>query len=319
MSDPRDQGGTKRVEFAGYEFDLATLCLTRDRRPVPLRPKVGVLLRALLQSRGRVVSKGELMQVVWGSRRVEEHSLFQLVSLIRKLAPNATLIRTHPNRGYEWVCPVRASDVSTDGLYRWPIAAVVVMGLAAVLLVAEYVGLGSQPAPSTSISPALSALHHGLNAGQRGDVAQATIWFEFAQAEDPESAQPRLLLAQAALWRGDIGQAIDLAQSVIDATTYGDYEKMSAWRLMGEAQLAAGEVDSAVSSIERVLALRPPEGGGRCMLQASRSIVQAIVSREPDHRQARRLLATLPAPPPRSSSAAPCGLLQSHNTASHAG
>jgi len=82
---------TERVTFGDVEIDPGTHDVRRRGEPVTLRPKEYDLLVALLQRRGQVVSRGELLEEVWGysgevySRTVDTH----VAELRRKLEDNA--------------------------------------------------------------------------------------------------------------------------------------------------------------------------------------------------------------------------------------
>jgi DNA-binding response OmpR family regulator len=82
---------TERVSFGDVEVDPGTHDVRRKGEPVTLRPKEYDLLIALLQRRGQVVSRGELLEEVWGysgevySRTVDTH----VAELRRKLEDNA--------------------------------------------------------------------------------------------------------------------------------------------------------------------------------------------------------------------------------------
>jgi DNA-binding response OmpR family regulator len=82
---------TDRVSFGDVEVDPGTHDVRRRGEPVTLRPKEYDLLIALLQHRGQVVSRGQLLEEVWGysgevySRTVDTH----VAELRRKLEDNA--------------------------------------------------------------------------------------------------------------------------------------------------------------------------------------------------------------------------------------
>jgi DNA-binding response OmpR family regulator len=79
------------VSFGDVEVDPGTHLVRRHGEPVLLRPKEYELLVALLQRRGQVASRAELLEEVWGysgevySRTVDTH----VAELRRKLEDNA--------------------------------------------------------------------------------------------------------------------------------------------------------------------------------------------------------------------------------------
>src|SRR5258708_34799508 len=66
------------------------------------------LLLTHIESRGRVVSKDELMSRVWPGRIVEENNLQAGISALRKaLGADRDLVRTVAGRGYQFAHEVR--------------------------------------------------------------------------------------------------------------------------------------------------------------------------------------------------------------------
>lgn len=59
--------------------------LFRDGKAVPLPPKAAELLTALVERNGQVVSKEQLMSLLWQDTIVEEANLTQNIFLLRKV------------------------------------------------------------------------------------------------------------------------------------------------------------------------------------------------------------------------------------------
>jgi DNA-binding response OmpR family regulator len=82
-----DRAADRPVRFGGVEVRLGSHSVRRDGREVALRPKEFELLRALIERMDTVVSRSELLTMVWGystgvvSRTVDSH----VVELRRKL------------------------------------------------------------------------------------------------------------------------------------------------------------------------------------------------------------------------------------------
>jgi adenylate cyclase len=89
-------------EFAGHTLDLGQCRLLRGSKDVGLRPKSLTLLAYLIENRGRVIGKDELIAVVWPNVAVSDDSLSQCLKDVRSaLGSHAEgLIRTVPRRGY---------------------------------------------------------------------------------------------------------------------------------------------------------------------------------------------------------------------------
>ena len=71
-------------EFGPFRLDAKERLLLRDDEIVPLTPKAFDLLLVLVEKSGHLLKKDELMQRLWPDSFVEEGSLAQNVSLLRK-------------------------------------------------------------------------------------------------------------------------------------------------------------------------------------------------------------------------------------------
>ncbi len=97
-------------DFGRFRLKTAERVLLREGEPVPLTPKVFDILITLVENRGQIVEKDNLMKKVWPTTFVEEGNLTQNVSLLRKAlgesAGGGQFIETVPRRGYRFVAPV---------------------------------------------------------------------------------------------------------------------------------------------------------------------------------------------------------------------
>src|ERR1700737_3462022 len=102
-----DQESNKFYVFGPYRIDRRSRVLLRDGAIVPLSPKVLDTLVALVEHPGVVVSKDELLQLVWPDSFVEESNLAQNISVLRKVLgqvpDHVPYIETIPKRGYRFV------------------------------------------------------------------------------------------------------------------------------------------------------------------------------------------------------------------------
>lgn len=98
-------------EFDAFRLDPAERQLLRDGQPVALTPKVFETLVALVERRGHLVEKEELMKLVWAEAFVEEANLARSVHTLRKALGEEhnghKYIETVPKRGYRFVAEVR--------------------------------------------------------------------------------------------------------------------------------------------------------------------------------------------------------------------
>jgi DNA-binding winged helix-turn-helix (wHTH) protein/TolB-like protein/Tfp pilus assembly protein PilF len=112
-----DEIAENSFTFSGFRIDVARrLVLDRDGDPVQLTPKVFDLLFYLIQNRGKLLTKDELMAADWPDTIVEESNLTQNISILRRALGDVkggnALIVTVPGRGYKFV-----ADVTTDGIF----------------------------------------------------------------------------------------------------------------------------------------------------------------------------------------------------------
>jgi adenylate cyclase len=90
------------LSFRGFSLNCSSGALAGPSGPVPLRPKAVSLLELLARNAGRVISKEELLDIVWPEVTVSEETLTQTIHELRKALGEAgpVLIRTVPRRGY---------------------------------------------------------------------------------------------------------------------------------------------------------------------------------------------------------------------------
>lgn len=98
-------------EFPPFRLDPQKRLLFRENEPVPLTPKVLETLLVLVENRDRVVTKDELMKLLWPDSFVEESNLSQNIFTLRKALGDSTqerrYILTVPGRGYQFVASVQ--------------------------------------------------------------------------------------------------------------------------------------------------------------------------------------------------------------------
>lgn len=82
MTKPRSQ---KIYEFEDFRLDAAHRLLYKNGREISLTPKVVETLLVLVEHCGEVLSKDELMEIIWADSFVEEGNLTQNLYLLRKV------------------------------------------------------------------------------------------------------------------------------------------------------------------------------------------------------------------------------------------
>ena len=112
MNEPR-----LTYEFDSYRVDVANRLVFRHDEPLPLTPKAVEILVALIAQHGAIISKSDLMKIVWPDTIVEDGNLAQNIYLLRKTldeGSNGTrYVETVARRGYRFVGEVR--EIRNDG------------------------------------------------------------------------------------------------------------------------------------------------------------------------------------------------------------
>ncbi len=109
MNEPRH----RTYAFGKFRLDADSRLLFVGDEVATLTPKAFDTLLALVESRGAVLSKDDLMRRVWPDQAVEENNLAQHIHLLRKLG--VTYIETIPKRGYRFLAPVAVSGETDAG------------------------------------------------------------------------------------------------------------------------------------------------------------------------------------------------------------
>jgi len=123
--------------FGDFVLDLDRESMSRNGHEIRLRPKSFAVLAHLVDHHGRLVTKDELLEAVWGHRHVTEGSLTQcLIEIRRALGDEAhEIVRTVPWRGFifepEVVTePAAEGTPGTSGRAWWRYAVVGAVTLA---------------------------------------------------------------------------------------------------------------------------------------------------------------------------------------------
>jgi DNA-binding response OmpR family regulator len=105
----RSSGGaaTDLLDADGCRFDLGRLVAQRDGSSFSLTPREVGIVRFLYQHRARAVSRGELLQEVWGMRgdlqtRTVDMAIAKLRQKIERDPAEPRIIQTVIGAGYSW-------------------------------------------------------------------------------------------------------------------------------------------------------------------------------------------------------------------------
>ena len=96
-------------EFGAFRVDVSARVVLRGGELVPLAPKAVDVLMALIESRGEVLTKAQLMKQVWPDSFVEEANLSHQIYKLREALSDGEaqpVIQTVPRRGYRFVAPI---------------------------------------------------------------------------------------------------------------------------------------------------------------------------------------------------------------------
>jgi DNA-binding winged helix-turn-helix (wHTH) protein/predicted Zn-dependent protease len=98
--------------FGEFQIDALARTLRREKELVTLNRRAFDVLLYLAQNPGRVVSRDELLKNAWPDTFVDENSLAQSISALRRALEEKpgdnNYVVTLPGRGYQFVVPVQA-------------------------------------------------------------------------------------------------------------------------------------------------------------------------------------------------------------------
>jgi TolB-like protein/DNA-binding winged helix-turn-helix (wHTH) protein/Tfp pilus assembly protein PilF len=96
--------------FESFVFDPDAAGLLESGQPVALEPQVFSLLKYLVENRGRIVSKDELIDEIWQGRAISDAALNTRIRAVRRALGDdraqQKYLRTYPKRGFQFVAPV---------------------------------------------------------------------------------------------------------------------------------------------------------------------------------------------------------------------
>jgi DNA-binding winged helix-turn-helix (wHTH) protein len=174
-------GSREVYEFGAYVLDVGERRLWNAGQIVSLAPKAHDVLVALVRRAGTLVTKGELLDLVWRDISVEEGILSVYISALRKSLGDAgeaaTYIETVPRAGYRFSANVSRRAVAAEPFsMKWPVGV-----LPAKPEVSELIGRGRA----------------WLMAASRSEIPRAVEAFRSAIELDPDYAAAHAGLAVA--------------------------------------------------------------------------------------------------------------------------
>jgi predicted ATPase/DNA-binding winged helix-turn-helix (wHTH) protein len=115
---------SKTWEFGRYKLFPGRREVLADGKPLQVGERAFDVLLRLIEARGALVGKDDLLKAVWAGQIVDENALQAQISALRKaFAAEPDLIRTVSGQGYQFTAEVRASLPAAPGesstLPRW--------------------------------------------------------------------------------------------------------------------------------------------------------------------------------------------------------
>jgi DNA-binding winged helix-turn-helix (wHTH) protein/tetratricopeptide (TPR) repeat protein len=105
-------------QFGEFQLDVSARSLRRGKKVVPVNSRAFDVLLYLVQNSGNVLTREELLKNVWAESFVDENSLAQSISGLRRALDEKpgdnNFIVTLPGRGYQFVSPVRVLVAPED-------------------------------------------------------------------------------------------------------------------------------------------------------------------------------------------------------------
>ena len=127
-----------KFSFDNHILDTNLRELRRDRKLVATQPQVFDLLVHLLKHRDHVVSRDNLIELVWGGRTVSDSTLDSRINAARNAigdnGKEQRLIRTIPRKGVRFVGAVNGARDAQS----WPRARILPNGPISPELTKEY-------------------------------------------------------------------------------------------------------------------------------------------------------------------------------------
>lgn len=110
-------------KFASYRLDVDNRQLWRDREAIALRPKTFAVLHHLVENAGRLVTREELVRVVWpntfGAEKGPKRCILELRAALGDMAAAPQIIATVGRVGYRFLLqPVEIAATTAQGRVR---------------------------------------------------------------------------------------------------------------------------------------------------------------------------------------------------------
>lgn len=262
--------------FSNYIFDV-NAGLSYDGQPIHLPPKEKGLLHALLEARGQIVRKSELVAKIWEANQASDESISRTVYRLRvamSSSGGAEVVETVYNSGFRITVPIRVSNMDESSSLNSMTHSQRPNAVAALISAREFLARRS----IEDIDAAASAVRHAISIDPSFGAAWSTLAeirvFQAVRSLRPprevgwlakEAIQSALEIdpksAAALSIRGWIRALIDqegeLGLQDIDIAIKNDPDYWAANLLRGWVLQAAGRHSEALVMMRRALELNP--------------------------------------------------------------
>jgi TolB-like protein len=137
------------LRFGDHVLDIERRELRRGAEPIALEPQVFDLLVYLVRNRGRVVSKDDLIESVWGGRIVSDSALTSRLNAARKAVNDSgaeqRVIRTVQRKGVRFIGEVSEDSEPVAGIAGAPAATEAPTAPRLSIVVLPFVNLSNDP------------------------------------------------------------------------------------------------------------------------------------------------------------------------------
>lgn len=240
-------------QFGRFLFDPSRLALFAEGVHIAMRPKTAMLLKVLIEQRRHLLSKQALFEQVWCSAHVQDQSLFQAISEIRKILAPLAPITTHPNLGYQWTLPVKTKHL--HGFWQTPArlsGALPIAVMVAVVAITGYITYGTEPGNSTMPtiehdpvmqSPAMLAFTAGIQQLNANQLKAAWALFDVAEKENPFFLEAGLMKAEIRYTQAEYDTSRTIAENVLEQAIVLEepYSEVAALSLLSRISERTGQ------------------------------------------------------------------------------
>ena len=88
----------------GYKiYPRSCKVISPDGEETIVRAKTSQVLQLLLEGKGQIQSKENILQTIWNDVVVDEQVIFQSIKELRKVFGDSDVIKTYPRKGYAWI------------------------------------------------------------------------------------------------------------------------------------------------------------------------------------------------------------------------